>query len=153
MNCKHLNGRRVFMLGRQSNGNQILWCPECGSAKFAKNVIGSLGGEAKWYRARQLEALLALIDAPQTDDFFSAVRHEAAHQVERFGSVDDAGKKPQDWFWLLGYLSGKALASVLRGDKEKALHHTISSAAVLLNWHRSLSGNPTAMRPGIETPL
>jgi hypothetical protein len=100
-------------------------------------------------RVRELEAL---INTPKTDDFFEAVRLEAAHQVERWGTAHDSGKEQQDWFWLIGYLAGKVLASAIKGDHEKALHHTVSSAAVLLNWHRQLSGESTAMRPGIEPP-
>ncbi|HMI93940.1 MAG TPA: hypothetical protein VK509_21345 [Polyangiales bacterium] len=91
-------------------------------------------------------------DTPHIADFLEAVKLEALHQRERWGSEHDAGKEPQDWFWLLGYLGGKALASAARGDREKALHHTISSAAVLLNWHQAMSGADTRMRPGIEPP-
>lgn len=101
---------------------------------------------------RQLAELRGVLDSPQTGDFLSAVRIEAAHQVARWGSAHDDGKDPADWFWLLGYLAGKALAAAVKGDREKALHHTISSAAVLMNWHRALSGNATSMRPGIANP-
>jgi hypothetical protein len=100
-------------------------------------------------RVRELEAL---INTPELDDFLKAVKLEAAHQVERWGAQHDAGKAPADWFWLLGYLSGKALAAAVKGDADKARHHTISSAAVLLNWHEQLSGRPRGMRPGIEPP-
>lgn len=96
--------------------------------------------------------LRSLINTPRTDDFFEAVRLEAAHQQERWGVENDAGKEPQDWYWLLGYLSGKALAAFLRRDSEKGLHHIISSAAAMLNWHRHATGELTAMRPGIEPP-
>lgn len=54
--CKHLNGRKTFFLGRQSNGNQIMWCAECGAAKFAKGVLGPRGPSAKWYRPRPPKA-------------------------------------------------------------------------------------------------
>lgn len=100
----------------------------------------------------EVERLRALINTPRTDDFLEAVRLEAAHQQERWGSENDAGKEPMDWFWLLGWLSGKAAKSFLEGDSDKGLHHTISSAAVLLNWHRYATGQLTAMRPGIEPP-
>lgn len=91
-------------------------------------------------------------DTPHTANFLEAVQLEALHQRERWGAEHDAGKEPQDWFWLLGYLGGKALWSAVHGDREKALHHTISSAAVLLNWHAALSGEDNRMRPGIEAP-
>lgn len=93
-----------------------------------------------------------LINTPHTDDWFSAVRLEAAHQIERWGADHDTGKQPHDWFWLLGYLGGKALASAMSGNIEKAKHHTISSGAALLNWFRALTGDSTRMRPGIDTP-
>jgi len=100
-------------------------------------------------RARLLE-LEGRINTPHTADWFDAVRLEAAHQVERFGADHDAGKNPQDWFWLLGFLAGKALACAIAGDDEKAKHHTISSGAALLNWFRQLTGDSNRMRPGID---
>jgi hypothetical protein len=100
----------------------------------------------------EVHRLRALINTPQIDNFLEAVKLEAAHQCERWGAEHDAGKSPPDWFWLLGYLSGKALAAALNGPREKALHHCVSSAACLLNWHASMSGVRTGMRPGIETP-
>jgi hypothetical protein len=96
----------------------------------------------------EVAQLRSAINTPRTDEFFEAVRLEAAHQVERWGTAHDAGKTPADWFWLIGYLAGKALHDV-RG---KAAHHVIAAAAALLNWHRSLVGESTAMRPGIEPP-
>lgn len=96
--------------------------------------------------------LEGLINSPETQRFFRAVRLEAAHQVERWGADHDAGKGAADWFWLLGYLSGKALASFVKGDRAKGLHHIVSSAACLLNWHRNATGRSTKMRPGIEPP-
>lgn len=108
--------------------------------------------DREWYR--KLEAadaevarLQALINTPQTGDFVEAVKLEAAHQRERWGAEHDEGKEPHDWFWLLGYLAGKALAK-----PEKRLHHIVSSAAALLNWHRHETGEATEMRPGIAPP-
>ena len=103
--------------------------------------------------------LESLINTPHTDEWFEAVRLEAAHQVERWGSAHqverwgsahDAGKQPSDWFWLLGYLGGKALAAAIKGDHEKAKHHTISTGAACLNWFRAMTGDSNAMRPGSE---
>lgn len=95
-----------------------------------------------------IDRLRALINTPQTDNFVTAVQTEAAHQVERWGAKHDAGKQPADWFWLIGYLAGKALHDV-RG---KRVHHIIATAAALLNWHRQESGESNAMRPGIDQP-
>jgi len=91
-----------------------------------------------------------IINAPETADFMAGVPIEATHQRERWGADHDAGKNPEDWFWLLGYLGGKALAAAKAGDLEKAKHHTISAAAAMANWHAHLSGTTTRMRPGID---
>ena len=91
-------------------------------------------------------------DIPITDDFMAGVTDEMDHQVRRWGTAHDRGKEPADWFWLVGYLGGKALAAHLAGNTEKALHHTISAAAALGNWHSAISGNPTGMMPGADMP-
>ena len=96
--------------------------------------------------------LRTLLNTPQTADWLEAVRVESGHQRERWGSAHDAGKAPADWFWLVGYLAGKALHSAVAGDTDKALHHTISAGAALANWHMALTGTCNSMRPGIEPP-
>lgn len=102
-------------------------------------------------RAERAEAerdrLLALINTPRTDDFFEAVRIESAHQIERWGTEHDAGKRPEDWIALAVYLLGKATRAHYEGDRDKLLHHVITVAAVCLNWHRNATGVSTAMRP------
>lgn len=92
------------------------------------------------------------VNTPHTRDFIKAVALEVEHQRGRWGADHDAGKEPSDWFWLLGYLSGKALRAAIDGDIEKAKHHTISSAAALLNWHAALSGAdmPVLGGPDVE---
>lgn len=99
----------------------------------------------------KLQRLLAERDHPETEDFFRGVPLEAAHQRARWPSEQDAGKTPGDWFWLVGYLAGKCLAAHIAGNREKALHHTISTAAALANWHLAIKG-VSNMRPGIDTP-
>jgi hypothetical protein len=96
----------------------------------------------------EIDRLRGLLDSPRVDSFLDAVRLEAAHQCERWGTEHDAGKADADWFWLIGYLAGK----VLRPDNtlEKRLHHVITTAAVCLNWHAHLTGERTRMRPGID---
>ena len=98
----------------------------------------------------ELERLRMLVNTPTLHSFRDGVVLEAAHQRERWGSEHDVGKAPADWFWLVGYLAGKALHAQTSGDTEKALHHTISTAAALANWHASITGEHTAMRPGID---
>lgn len=93
--------------------------------------------------------LNAIINTPQADDFLRAVSTEAEHQRQRWSSDHDAGKTAADWFWLIGYLAGKALHAHVMGNQDKAEHHIITTAAACANWHRALFGR-TSMRPGIE---
>lgn len=97
----------------------------------------------------EIDRLTLLINTPRTDDFFEAVRIEAAHQVERWGVDHDAGKRPEDWITLFVYLLGKAAKAHYEFDRDKLLHHVITVAAVALNWHRNATGEHTRMRPGI----
>jgi hypothetical protein len=100
----------------------------------------------------------ALINSPEVEQFLRGVHLEAIHQVDRWGEASDRGKRPEDWFWLVGYLAGKALAShkamqspiVADYDaaREKALHHCISTAAALYNWHCAIKGIDVRMAPG-----
>lgn len=94
-----------------------------------------------------------VINTPETADFMAAVPIEATHQRERWGADHDAGKSPFDWFWLVGYLAQKAADAAVRGDVEKAKHHTISTAAALANWHASLAGIDSRMVPGAPLPI
>ena len=98
-----------------------------------------------------IRQLLAERDTPEIADFMKAVPLEAEHQRARWGTAHDAGKAPADWYWLIGYLAGKALHAHISGNTEKALHHTISTSAALANWHMAILGK-TDMRPGIDTP-
>ena len=85
----------------------------------------------------EAERLKKLIWTPHTEVFLEAVRIEAAHQRERWGDAHDKLKEDQDWFWNLGWLAGKA---VRFENQEKRLHHIVTSAALLLNWHRFAKG-------------
>ena len=98
-------------------------------------------------RERELEHLKGLINSPELDNFLRAVHIEAVHQVERWGTADRA-KRPADWFWLVGYLAGRALHAAIAGDKDKARHHCVSTAAALYNWHAAIQGYDVRMCPG-----
>lgn len=100
--------------------------------------------------ALMLEQRRQLIDTPEIEDFDKAIPMEAAHQRERWGAEHDAGKNPEDWFWLVGYLAGKALTSFKSGDRDKAKHHCVSTAAALRNWHAHIRSGESEMRPGIS---
>lgn len=111
-----------------------------------QELVASISAERDHFKM-----LLDCVDVPETRDFVAGAEREAAHQRKRWPSEHDAGKAPADWFWLVGYLAGKALSAHIAGNKEKALHHTISTAAALANWHAAILGK-TNMRPGIDTP-
>jgi hypothetical protein len=121
----------------------------------AKAAIASKAGAAMLDRLRAAEAKAALLDAPEIIDFQRAVVLEAAHQRARWPSDHDAGKTDPDWFWLIGYLAGKALHNPPTPDGRTAdelqLHRIITVAAAAANWHAAKLGQ-TNMRPGIEAP-
>lgn len=96
----------------------------------------------------RLAHLDTLINSPEMENFLRGVHLEAVHQVDRWGTANDLAKRPADWFWLVGYLAGKALHAQTSGNTEKALHHCISTAAALYNWHCSISGRDVRMAPG-----
>ena len=91
------------------------------------------------------EQLLELLNTPECESFDVAVPLEAAHQKARWGIEHDANKSPEDWFWVIGYLAGKALAAEKSGDREKAKHHCITAAAALRNWHAEIREPSTTL--------
>lgn len=97
---------------------------------------------------RELASLKSLINAPEIDLFLRGVHVEAVHQVVKWGTAHDRAKRPADWFWLVGYLAGKVLHAAISGNVEKALHHCISTAAALYNWHCAIKGVDVRMCPG-----
>jgi hypothetical protein len=117
--------------------------------EISDRVIRDLRAELATERA-EVARLTALINTPRTDEFFEAVRIEAAHQVERWGAEHDSGKRSEDWVTLLIYLLGKAARAHFDDDQPKLEHHVITSAAVALNWWRHLTGVGAAMRPGVD---
>ena len=89
--------------------------------------------------AKELQRLDQVLHSPSIDDFLKSVRLESAHQSERGRTQNDDQKTPEDWCWLLEYLTAKAVNAWNAGDTKKALHHTISSAAVLYHWHEHIA--------------
>jgi len=116
------------------------------AVQAAELALNERAAEIERLRA---DARSAVINTPETADFMAGVPIEATYQRDRWGNSHDAGKSPFDWFWLIGYLAQKAADAQVRGDKAKALHHTISTAAALANWHAAITGVDTSMRPGI----
>lgn len=119
------------------------------ATELADKLKAFLNQEAR-EAADELLRLDAIVNQPQSDDFLRAVSTEAEHQRQRWGSEHDAGKEPADWFWLVGYLAGKALHAHADGKSMKAEHHVITTAAALANWHAAITGKHTGMRPGID---
>lgn len=99
---------------------------------------------------REKAARYDAINTPEIQEFLKAVENEALHQRERWGSEHDVGKTDADWFWLIGFLAGKAIRP--GQTVEKMLHHIITTAAACLNWHAARIGAYKDMRPGIEPP-
>lgn len=141
---KNAHSYRVKELAKQGLWPESNWWP-------SEEVIARAVAPMLIAHGRELEKA-AMAANPVTADFMLGVPAEAAHQRERWGVNHDAGKTPFDWFWLVGYLAQKAAQSAVDGNTEKALHHTISTAAALANWHAALTGKSTSMRPGIEPP-
>lgn len=106
-----------------------------GKVLVERSELEALRRDAERYRE---------LSTPEIADFLAAVEREALHQRDRWGVDHDAGKADSDWFWLIGFLAGKALHK-----PEKMLHHIITAAAACLNWHAARVGAHTAMRPGI----
>jgi hypothetical protein len=97
-----------------------------------------------------------ILNVPETRAFADAVVLEAQHQQQRWGTEHDAGKTDGDWFWLVGYLAGKALHNpgvTPRDASDKKLHRIITVAAACANWHSHvLDPRTPSMRPGIAPP-
>jgi hypothetical protein len=141
---------RMAQRGGFSNGEMDIYYP---AWRDDVDELAKLRAAAATLEARAVAAEVALraLDSPELRDFAAGAVREAAHQRKRWGSDHDAGKTPADWFWLIGYLAGKALHAHSEGRADKALHHTITAAAALANWHAAILGL-TNMRPGIEPP-
>ena len=86
----------------------------------------------------EVKRLRKLLNTPLFEDFTQAAKLEAAHQVWSGRADQDAEKGPGDWHRLIEHLTRKALQAHASGNREKALHHTISSAAALSHWHAAV---------------
>lgn len=104
--------------------------------------------ESNHWRARALHAE-RLLNSPELHDFARGVVQEAAHQRQRWGTAKDADKSPADWVFLVGHLATRSMMYLQAGNVDKALHHTITTAAALANWHSNISGADTSMWPNL----
>lgn len=123
------------------------------SSPFAPGMVQLAPSQEVLALRAEVARLNALINNPHTEEFLSAVQYEAAHQRYRFGEAEDRKKSAENWHWLLGKLAGKCLFAVIRGDKEKALHHTVSSAAMLANWFQAIKLDTSGSGRGLDLDL
>src|ERR1700731_2597319 len=49
------------------------------------------------------------VNKPEVNNFMRGVVLEAQQQRERWGDAHDRDKSAENWYWLIGYLAGKAL--------------------------------------------
>lgn len=95
----------------------------------------------------RIHELNAIIHTPESNEFLKGVSIEGEYQRQLHGvDITDARFDWHQWFWVTGYLLGKALAACKsgEGDGEKAKHHLITAAALISNWHNVLTGKPAA---------
>ncbi len=129
-------------------------CNECGTTAPSLKVwneqtlLGQLTDERMEHNL-----LKELLSRPEIDDFWEGIVTEAAHQRQRWGDAHDRDKSAENWFWLVGYLSGKALRASIEGDKAKAKHHTISTAAALFQWHQAIKADETGSGRGKDEDI
>jgi hypothetical protein len=133
----------------------VVICEPCKTAASRSPAAGVAGGvDAVTESEREeLHRLRALINNPQTAEFLPAVQAEAAHQRQKWGEPHDRQKSAENWFWLVGYLSGKALRAAITGDTFKAKHHTISSAAALCNWFEAIARDESGAGIGADNDI
>lgn len=121
----------------------------CWEGWVARKIIAALATEEPTSDDVRDAVAYRRLNTPEIKDFVAAVQNEALHQRHRWRAEHDVGKTDADWFWLIGYLAGKAMAPNMPVDKQ--LHHIITTAAACLNWHAARVGAHTGMRPGIDT--
>jgi len=112
--------------------------------------FGQLEGELADERMEH-GLLKELLSRPQIDEFWEGIVTEAAHQRQRWGDAHDRDKSAENWFWLVGYLAGKALRAAIAGDEAKARHHTISASAALFQWWKAIPASPNGI--GVDADL
>ena len=82
------------------------------------------------------------ISTPEVENFLRAVKKEAAYQKGKW-KVTDPMKSSADWYWLLGYLGGKALMDPHeeqdpRSKRERRMHRIITVAAAAYHWFQAV---------------
>lgn len=149
-------------LESNQTGDDLAWFSALGNPRaatrlaFARDIrsalaeITALRGQLADERMEH-GLLKELLSRPEIDEFYDGVVLEAAHQRQRWGDAHDRSKSAENWFWLVGYLSGKALRSAIEGDQNKARHHTISSGAALFQWWKAIKESTNGV--GVDADL
>lgn len=106
--------------------------PKGQDAEMLRGRIEELEQDVTWLRA-ELARNEDLLNTPELHDFSKAVVLEAAHQRQRWGAEHDAGKMPADWFWLVGYLAGKALHASSSEGLQRFRHRKRGTTYVVLS--------------------
>ena len=88
----------------------------------------------------EVDRLKSVLGTPEVEDFLKAVEREAAYQREHWGKGHDEVKSHANWYWLLGWLGGKAVMDPHepgdeRTPRERRLHRIVTVAAVAFHWH------------------
>ena len=96
--------------------------------------------EENTYLRSEIERMGKLLGTPEMEDFLKAVEREAAYQREHWGKEHDRVKSHADWYWLVGWLGGKAVTDPHEEDdrrtpRERRLHRIITVAAAAFHWH------------------
>lgn len=132
----------------------------CEAQLVAERAVLAMANE----KISRLEAQLAdekmehgllkeLLSRPEIDDFWEGIVLEAAHQRQRWGDAHDRSKSAENWYWLVGYLAGKALRAAIEGAADTAKHHTISAAAALFQWHKAITRDQSGHGVGTDEDL
>lgn len=106
----------------------------------SRPLLERCGMCAEIYKAHQAGVSEALNTA-ETQHFMKGLAIEIAHQREVWKATDPH-RSDADWYWLIGWLGGKALTDPheegdARTPLEQKLHRIITVAAAAAHWYRS----------------
>lgn len=124
---------------------------ECDAPEALATIAVEIADQER--ASAEARAVARAVNTPEVIDFLGGVAQEAAHQRERWGAAHDRSKSAENWYWLVGYLAGKALRAHIEGDRGKAAHHTISSAAALYQWHTAIMTDESGSGIGVDADL
>lgn len=104
---------------------------------------------------QQYNELVDRINTTNIADFVQSMTNESAYQKDRWLESDKT-KTDADWFWLIGYLSSKALFNPdfgnasLREYAEKQKHRIVTIAAAAYHWWNAKNSKEVCESPKLE---